>query len=157
MHKIIKHKIKGKLACWLKEFLNNRKFKVLANKTMSDEEDVTSGVPQGTVLAAILFIIMISDIDENIKDSIVRSFADDTRVSKVIMCEDDQKKMQDDLNVIYEWATINKMKFNTEKFEKISHGEMIGVSNETYKNPEGDIILSDNNIHDLGVICSNDL
>ena len=84
LQKITKHKIKGKLAIWLKEFLSNRKFKVVANNSMSEEEDVTSGVPQGTVLAAILFIIMISDIDEKVKESIVRCFADDTRNSKII-------------------------------------------------------------------------
>jgi len=66
MEKVRKHKIKGKLALWLKEFLSNQKFKVVANNSMSEEEEVTSGVPQGTVLAAILFIIMISDIDEDI-------------------------------------------------------------------------------------------
>ncbi|CAL4083541.1 unnamed protein product [Meganyctiphanes norvegica] len=157
MQKIIKHKIKGKLAIWLKEFLNERKFKVLANGTISDEEDVTSGVPQGTVLAAILFLIMISDIDEKVKESIVRCFADDTRVSKVIECEEDPHKMQEDLNAIYEWANNNKMKFNTDKFEYISHGEMDGVPNEAYKNPEGISIVSDDTVRDLGVICNNNL
>ena len=157
MQKIIKHKIKGKLAIWLKEFLNERKFKVLANGTISDEEDVTSGVPQGTVLAAILFLIMISDIDEKVKESIVRCFADDTRVSKVIECEEDPHKMQEDLNAIYEWANNNKMKFNTDKFEYISHGEMEGVPNEAYKNPEGISIVSDDTVRDLGVICNNNL
>ena len=157
LQKIVKHKIKGKVACWIREFLNNRKFKVLANKTMSEEVDVTSGVPQGTVLAAILFLIMISDIDEEVKDSIVRSFADDTRVSKEIRNEGDQAKMQADLDVIYEWATNNKMKFNSDKFEKISHGEITGLPIENYKNPEGIDITSDNTVRDLGVTCNNDL
>jgi len=66
----------------LQEFLNNRKYRVVANGEMSDVQDVLSGVPQGTVLAAVLFIIMISDVDENIKSSIVRLFADDTRISR---------------------------------------------------------------------------
>ena len=51
---------------------------------MSEEENVISGVPQGTVLAAILFVIMISVIDENVKKSILKSFADDRRVNKMI-------------------------------------------------------------------------
>ena len=48
-------------------FLKDRKFRVVVNAYMSEEENVISGVPQGTVLAAILFVIMISDIDENVK------------------------------------------------------------------------------------------
>ena len=95
-----KHGIKGKIFNWIKEFLLNRKFTVIANGTMSDQEDVLSGVPQGTVLAALLFIIMISDIDQDIKKCIVRCFADDTRVSKKIEKEEDKNKLQDDLNKI---------------------------------------------------------
>ena len=57
---------------------------MVVNGCISDEAEVLSGVPQGTVLAALLFVIMISDIDENIKKSIVRSFVDDTRVNRKI-------------------------------------------------------------------------
>merc|ERR1712105_211378 len=99
----VKHKIKGKVALWIKEFLYNRKFTVVANNVKSNEDEVTSGVPQGTVLAALFFIIMISDIDENVKASIVRCFADDTRTSKKIEKEEDIILMQKDLESIYEW------------------------------------------------------
>ena len=67
MRKVIKHKIKGKIGHWILEFLNNRKFNVIVNGTVSNTENVLSGVPQGTVLAAILFIIMMSNIDEHVK------------------------------------------------------------------------------------------
>ena len=157
LKKVVNHKIKGKLAKWLKEFLSNRKFKVVANKSMSEEEDVTSGVPQGTVLAAILFIIMISDIDEKIKEAIVRCFADDTRVSKQIRNEEDKLKMQEDLEEIYKWANNNMMEFNINKFEQISHGETAGLEIQPYKNPAGEDIISDNTIRDLGVMCNNNL
>ena len=70
--------------------LEDEKFRVVANGCMSREEDVISGVPQGTVLAAILFVIMISDIDENVKKCIVRSFADDTRINKKISSDKDK-------------------------------------------------------------------
>ena len=56
----------------------------MANGMMSEEQDVISGVPQGTVLASIFFIVMISDIDEGLRNSIIRLFADDTRVSAKI-------------------------------------------------------------------------
>ena len=104
LEKVKKHKISGKIGKWIKEFLTDRKFKVVANGCMSDEGEVTSGVPQGTVLAAILFVIMISDIDENVKVCILRSFADDTRVSKKVICNEDKQQMQEDLRPIYDWA-----------------------------------------------------
>ena len=67
---------------WIRSFLTNRKFRVVVNGCMSDEGKVMSGVPQGTVLAAILFVIMISDLDKIVKICILRSSAEDTRVSK---------------------------------------------------------------------------
>ena len=66
------------------------------NGCMSEEEDEISGVPQGTVLAAILFVIMISDIEENVKRSIIRSFVDDIRTNKKINNPNDIKEMQED-------------------------------------------------------------
>merc|ERR1712121_409111 len=51
------------------------------------------GVPQGTVLAAILFVIMISDIDEDVKMCIIRCFADDTRVNKEIKTNEEREPM----------------------------------------------------------------
>ena len=87
---------------------------MVANGSMSREEDVISGVPQGTVLAAILFVIMISDIDEDVKLSIIRCFADDTRVNKKIKTNEDKELMQKDLDAVYRWAEKNKMK-STEK------------------------------------------
>ena len=74
------------------------------NGKISEEQEVKSGVPQGTVLAAILFLIMIGDIDKDIISCIVSCFADDTRNSKQIRTEEDKKAMQDDLNRIYQWA-----------------------------------------------------
>ena len=67
------------------------------------------------------------------------------------------KIMQDDLEVIYEWATNIKMKFNSDKFDTISYGKTVEACNEAYRNPEGEIITSDNNIRDLGITCSKDL
>ena len=71
LEKVMKHGIGGKIGRWIMEFLRGRKFRVVANGHMSREENVVSGVPQGTVLSAIFFVIMISDIDENVKMSII--------------------------------------------------------------------------------------
>ena len=97
-------------------------------------------MPQGTVLPAILFVIMISDIDENVQICILRSFADDTRVSKNVICNDDKQQMQEDLRSIYNWAKDNEMEFNAKKFEQIIHGSTKNVSVEPYKSSSEDPI-----------------
>merc|ERR1711888_13367 len=136
IEKIAKNKIKGKLGKWIREFLKNRKYRVVANGEMSEEQEVKSGVPQGKVLAATLFLIMIGDIDEEIINCIVSCFADDTRNSKKIRKED-KKAMQEDLNKIYEWAERNVMKFNESKFEQMTWGKIEGIEVEAYKTASG--------------------
>merc|ERR1712121_254593 len=63
IEKLTENKIKGKLGKWIREFLRNRKYRVIVivNEEKSEEQDVKAGMPQGTVLAAILFL-MIGDI-----------------------------------------------------------------------------------------------
>ena len=58
--------ISEKIGKWIEEFIRERKFRVVANGHMLVEVDVVSRMPQGTVLAAVLFVIMISDIDEKV-------------------------------------------------------------------------------------------
>ena len=58
--KVINHQIKGKIGVWIKKFLHNRKYKVV--DAMSEEQNMMSGVPQGTVLASLFFIITIHSI-----------------------------------------------------------------------------------------------
>ena len=108
-------------------------------------------------MAAILFIIMISDIDEHVKECIVRCFADDTRVSKKIKNEEDKQQMQEDLNSIYKWAEENAMKFNEDKFEQLSYGDTNVVKIEPYKNPANKEIQSENTVKDLGITTNNNL
>merc|ERR1711891_100410 len=110
MQKAKKHGIGGKIGIWLTEFLWDREFTVIANGKMSKSRTVKSGVPQGTVLAALLFVIMISDIDKDIIDSMVRSFADDTRVNKIIRKRIDITKLEKELKIIYKWAENKKKK-----------------------------------------------
>ena len=124
---------------------------------MSEEGEVMSGVPQGTVLAAILFVIMISDIDENIKECILRSFADDTRVSKKIIYIENINLIQEDLKSIYKWANDNKMEFNVGKFEQIVHGNTKNTSVESYESPSGDTITIKNIAKNVRVFQTNDL
>ena len=86
--------ITGKLHDWLSAFLTNRVQKVSVNGFHSHSILVLSGVPQGTVLGPILFLIYINDINNQIEHSSLRSFADDTRLLKDITGEQDIVKLQ---------------------------------------------------------------
>merc|ERR1712002_707910 len=138
-------------------FLKERIFRVVVNGCMSDEAEVPSGVPQGTVLAALLFVIMISDIDENIKKSIVRSFVDDTRVNRKISSPRDKNELQEHLNMMYKWARENKMEFNENKFEHMTFGNSNVSPVGQYKTPSGDEIQTMDTVRDLGVITSKEM
>ena len=116
--KIVNHGINGKVDMRNNDFLYDRKYREMANRMMSDKPIVISRVPQGTALASIFFIIMISNIYENLKNSIVRLFADDTRVSTKTRIKEDKELLQQDLDTVYRWADENLMEFNENKNEK---------------------------------------
>ena len=78
---------------------------VKVNGEESDSIPVTSGVPQGTALAATLFICMMKTINENVTPSKVSSYADDIKVLHRIRGKTDELNLQEDLIKIYKWAT----------------------------------------------------
>lgn len=92
---------------------------------------VVSGVPQGTVLGPLLFILLMGDIDEEVKDSVVSSFADDTNISRPISTVEDVDSLQRDLKTIYSWANKNNMTFNDDKFELLRSGKNTDIINNT--------------------------
>ena len=75
--------INGKLYAWVKSFLLDRSQQVSVNGFLSEKVHVKSGVPQGSVLGPLLFLVLMSDIDCEILESFLSSFADDTRIGIV--------------------------------------------------------------------------
>ena len=90
-------------------------------------------------------------------NSIVRLFADDTKISTKIKNEEDMKILQQDLDRIYEWADSNHMEFNENKFERMSHGNKGITSLGTYKTKSGKEIKPNKTVKDLGVLTSEDV
>ena len=82
---------------------------------------VLSGVPQGSVLGPILFLIYINDLQCHLKGSTAGSFADDTRLSKQISSCDDVLILQEDLNAVVKWATENNMVLHDSNFEYLAY------------------------------------
>ena len=78
-------------------------------------------LPLYTVLGQILLLVFINDIDLCIAESIIRSFADDTRVSKPICCEKYVSLLQNDLEKVILWSDNNNMTHHKDKFEYMSY------------------------------------
>ena len=75
---------------------------------------MTSGIPQGSVLGPVLFIIYINDLPETV-ESMVYIFADDTKIYRKITTEKDCAALQKDLDMLQEWSNKWLLKFNTSK------------------------------------------
>ena len=86
------------------------------NGKKSQPKPVLSDVPQGSVLRALLFLILIGDIDKDIETSSLSSFAEDTRVGHAIASKEVMTQLQADLETVYCWAVRNDMEFNSDKF-----------------------------------------
>ena len=98
-----------------------RRQKVCIDGESSDWAAVTSGVPQGSVLGPILFLIYINDIDVDLI-STVRKFADDTKMCKSVSSSQGVQKLRDDLMKLGKWANDWQMSFNTDTCSVIHLG-----------------------------------
>ena len=132
---ILSHKLRdigltGNLGIFLHNFLSNREQHIIANGVKSTPSKVLSGVPQGTVLGPILFLIMINDIDKN-SSAEISLFCDDTRIMKPIKTENDVEDLQEELEKLYIWETENNMKFNGKKFELLRFGKNSNLKEDT--------------------------
>ena len=150
--------IQGEIGRWLTNFLTNRKQTVLVDGRKSAPQHVTSGVPQGSVLGPLLFMILIGYIDQNIAFSFISSFADDTRVSGHIENFEDIQLLQADLDAVYNWVESNNMEFNSDKYELLRYrlrGSTVQNS-ASYKSNIGSEIEEKAHVKDLGVKLSSD-
>ena len=111
--------IRGKLHTWLRCFLTERKQRVVVNGTSSDWSAVSSGVPQGTVLGPVLFLLYINDLPSSIS-STVKLFADDSVVYRQIQRVEDHSILQQDLFNLEQWASLWQMNFAPSKCYTLS-------------------------------------
>lgn len=111
--------IDDKILLWIKDFLSNRKMRVSVKGCSSSWREVLSGVPQGSVLGPLLFLIYVNDIPEWMLSSI-RLFADDTKLWTRISGPEDVAKLQQDLNRLQQWSDEWLLAFNINKC-KVMH------------------------------------
>ena len=112
LFKLKRNGISGKLYYFLSDYLSDRKQRVVLNGKESSWLPVDSGVPQGSVLGPLLFLMYINDLTDGISSS-MRLFADDSSLFlKVRDIEETQSQLMDDLDKITNWARQWKMEFN---------------------------------------------
>ena len=108
--------IQGSTLAWIQEFLTGRNQSVLCDGERSPAEQVLSGVPQGTVLGPLLFLLHINEMPSVIDpDTSCRLFADDCLLYRVVDNINDQFQLQKDLTALESWASNWGMKFNAGK------------------------------------------
>ena len=106
---------------WIRNYLSGRKQQVSINGETSKWHDVTSGIPQGSVLGPIMFIIFINDLPD-IVDSTVYLFADDTKIFNVISEPKNKDTLQRDLQKLREWSNTWLLRFHPEKCKHMHIG-----------------------------------
>ena len=113
--------IRGNLLKWIENLLIGRQQKVILNGSSSKWNYVTSGVPQGSVLGPLLFILYVNDITDGLQ-STLEMFADDSKLYRIIRNPCDSEALRQDLNHISNWSKLWLLKFNTTKCSVIHLG-----------------------------------
>ena len=120
LQKLDHYGFRGVINQWFRSYLTDRSQKVVINGFESDNKIMHHGVPQGSVLGPILFLIYINDLHNCIKHSITYHFADDTNLLNI---SNDyktlQRKINYDLFQLHKWLTANKISLNEGKTELV--------------------------------------
>ena len=155
MHKLTAYGIGGKVWNWIKNWLSDRRQRVVVNGEASPWAEIKSGVPQGSLLGPVLFKIYINDIDDVAElISLLLKFADDTKLAQIIRDEEDRRRLQAALDALMDWASKWGMQFNTGKC-KVMH---VGRHNPAYTYEMGGQTLATTKAEkDIGVIVSSDM
>ena len=158
LSKLQSYKISKQIIDWVEAYLSNRKQRVLVNGTRSEWEPVSSGVPQGSVLGPVLFLVYINDLPKSVKNSI-RLFADDTKIYRTVTTDSDCLSLQKDIDSIEEWASKWQIKFHPKKCKTMRIGDKYPKYNYTMTAEDGTIVQLEETVmeKDLGVVVDNKL
>ena len=147
------HGIGDSITDWIEQWLTDRRQRVVVDGEVSNWKSVLSGVPQGSVLGPILFLIYINDLDDSITSNILK-FADETKLFRKVNTDGDKQHLQNDLDRLVKWSEKWQMLFNFGKCKCLHTGH--GNLNVNYK--MGDTALGTTvKEKDLGVTISADM
>ena len=155
LFKLSSYGIKGKALKWISFFLGGRTQAVVLEGECSSEVPVTSGMPQGSVLGPLLFLLYINDLPENIQSQI-RLFADDNVFYLTVRNQNDSGILQNDLNTLQEWERTWDMKFYPSRCQVLQTGRARQLIHSQYTF-HGEILESVDSARYLWVSISKDL
>ena len=145
----------GNLLTWFRAYLYDRRQRVTVLGATSRDLPVTSGVPQGSILGPALFLLYVNNLPDSIHNSKVAMFADDTKVYKVVISEDDGAALQQDLDNLSSWSVASGLAFNDKKC-KLQTITSKHKSTCTSYEVNGNTIKSCEEVRDLGVSLERD-
>ena len=153
--------IRGPLLNWIVNYLKDRKQRVVMDGATSDWCSVSSGVPQGSVLGPLLFLIYVNDLPDKLKSNI-KLYADDAKLYREIKSVEDCQILQNDILEMEEWANIWQLTFNPLKCQVLKIGKTYhpDININYYMHQSENVISELENvlkIKDLGVVTDENL
>ena len=137
LHKLEKYGIKGNIYAWISDFLKGRTSSVIVNSCHSQSFNITSSVPQESILGPLMYIICANDIAELFTFAKVKMYADDLTIYAVINNENDRIAFQKELDKLQLWCSTWGLIINYYKC-KVIH---IGYSNLNYSYKLGNSLV----------------
>lgn len=156
LDKLAYNGIKGSLWRWFKSYITNRTQKVVLNGYESNFVPISSGVPQGSILGPLLFILFINDVSKCFRFCDILLYADDLKIFHTVENSDDHDKFQSDLDRFTEYCAINKLSLSVSKCKTITFTKKKRFSHYTYL-LDGIPLEKVESIRDLGVTLDDKL
>ena len=152
LQKLSSYGIRGNILSWFKAFLVGRQQRVILNGSFSRWSDVISGVPQGTILGPLCFLLFINDLPTKVSSKI-KLFADDCKLYRKINTRLDCHKLQEDLDQLSAWSKQWLLDFSVEKCSVLRVKPRIDFPYFI----KGERLSEVDQQKDLGITVSNDL
>lgn len=156
LQKMCKMGFNGSLMKWFTSYLSNRHQRVIIDGVASGWVKVTSGVPQGSILGPLLFLIFINDLPDVLNCCQPLLFADDAKIFLKVQSIYDCNRIQTDLNSLNDWCVKNNLNLNVSKCKVLCLTRSHSPIHFNYC-INGESVERVTEIKDLGVIIDNTL
>ena len=122
------------IIAWLSDYLTSRKQRVVIDGSISSSTEVLSGVPQGSILGPLLFLIYINGITdvELAPGSRLVLYADDVLIYSAVSCLSDYQLLQGDIDAICDWSTVQHLTLNPQKCKFMTISRKKGPSSTSF-------------------------